>query len=110
MMGLTSGAIILWRVQDKAACRLPHDDYLHVSELPDPATVGVTPSIACSKRQIQWPIWIHAATMIQFTWLHDTRAVAQFIKDYIDAHGDPGPEGQALKAKHQVSPTWLEMM
>ena len=30
-------------------------------------------------------------TRIQFTWLHDTRVVAYFIKECMDVHVDPGP-------------------
>ena len=36
----------------------------------------------------------HAAAMrmVLFMWQHDTRAVAQFIKECMDTHGDPGPQ------------------
>ena len=37
----------------------------------------------------------HATTRIQFMWQHDTHALAQFIKECVDAHGDPGPQSQA---------------
>ena len=40
-----------------------------------------------------------AVTMVQFKQQHDTRAVAHFIKEWMDAcvctHGDPGPQSQA---------------
>jgi len=48
----------------------------------------------------------HAATMVQFMWQHDTRAVAQIINECMDAHDDPGLQGQAS----EISPRWLEMM
>ena len=37
----------------------------------------------------------HAATMVQFRWQHDTRAVAQFTKECADAHCDPALQSQA---------------
>ena len=40
----------------------------------------------------------HGAIVVQFMWQHDTRAVAKFIKECMDAHahGDPGPQSRAL--------------
>ena len=37
----------------------------------------------------------YAATMVRFMWQHDIRAVAQFIKNCMDAQGDLGPQSQA---------------
>ncbi len=38
-------------------------------------------------------------------WQHDTRAIAQFIKECTDARGGPSPQRQALD-----QPWWLGMM
>jgi len=32
---------------------------------------------------------------VHFMWQHDTRAVAQLIKECMNAHGDAGPHSQA---------------
>ena len=39
--------------------------------------------------------WTHAATIVQFMWQHDTRAVVQLIKECMNAHGDSGLQSQA---------------
>jgi len=31
----------------------------------------------------------HAVAWVPFMWQHDTRALAQFVKECVDAHSDP---------------------
>ena len=47
----------------------------------------------------------HAAEVFHFMWQHDTRALALSLQVCVDAHGDV-----ALRARHQISPRYLEMM
>ncbi len=43
----------------------------------------------------------------QFMWQLDTRAIAQFIKECMHAHGDPTTQSQA---SNYPSSRWLKMM
>ena len=53
------------------------------------------PALQQDRDNYNSPLGGHAATMVQFMWQHDLCAVAQEIKDELDACGDPGPQSQA---------------
>lgn len=68
------------------------------------------PSVAGSQRLIQTAYlgimslqWFKSCGNI--LWYDNARAVTQFIKWNVDPHCHP-----ALRARHQISPRWLEMM
>ncbi len=59
------------------------------------ALSSIMHSIAKSRKQIRRLFWDHAATMFECAWRHNICAVAQLIKECIDAQGIPGPHRQA---------------
>jgi len=76
---------------------------------PVPSQVGhcniIIPALQGVRDRYNGSFGDHAATMTHFMWQHDIRAVAQLIKEYVEAHGNPGPQSQASD-----QPGWLETM